>query len=130
MRVHNAMSRIVTTVDTADSIRTAARAMQAHRCGAVVVRDAAGDEVGVATERDVLRAVAEGLDLDATPVTSIATTDVITVTPEEHLAEAGRLMGRHGFRHLPVVEDGRTIGMVSAKDAVRTLSRLPMAVRG
>ena len=72
------------------------------------------------TDRDIaLRIVAEGKDPQSTPVGEIASTDLVTVTPDEDLDAALQKMAKHQVRRLPVVEDGRLIGVVAQADVAR-----------
>ena len=104
----------------ADSPATeAAKLMKESHAGMIpVVED--GRLLGAVTDRDiVLRVVAEGKDPAATTAGAIATTDLITITPDQDLDEAMELMGRHQIRRLPVVEEGRLIGVVAQADVAR-----------
>ena len=79
-----------------------------------------GNLVGTVTDRDIaLRIVAEGKDPQSTPVGEIASTDLVTVTPDEDLDVALQKMAKHQVRRLPVVEDGRLIGVVAQADVAR-----------
>jgi signal-transduction protein with cAMP-binding, CBS, and nucleotidyltransferase domain len=71
---------------------------------------------GIITERDVLRAVALGVDLGAATVDEAMTVEVFTVPPDMSLREAAREMAARWIRHLPVVEEGRLLGVVSMRD--------------
>ena len=77
--------------------------------------------VGTLTDRDIaIRVVAEGKDPDSVKVVEIASTDLVTVKPEQDLDEALRLMARHQVRRLPVVEeDGRLVGVIAQADVAR-----------
>ena len=78
--------------------------------------------VGTVTDRDIaIRVVAEGKDPESTKVTEIASTDVVTVDPQQDLDEALRLMTQHQVRRLPVVEeDGRLVGVIAQADVARS----------
>jgi CBS domain-containing protein len=77
-----------------------------------------GSVTGIVTDRDiVLNVVAEGSDPSSTPVSQIASRDLVTVDPEQTLDEALRLMAQHQIRRLPVVEeDGKLVGIVAQAD--------------
>jgi CBS domain-containing protein len=77
--------------------------------------------VGTLTDRDIaIRVVAEGRDPEATPVRDVASTDLVTVDPQQDLDEAVRLMAQHQVRRIPVVEeDGRLVGVVAQADVAR-----------
>jgi CBS domain-containing protein len=100
------------------SVAEAARLMRENQVGAVLVVDAER-LVGIFTERDaVYRVMAAGGAPAATPLAEVMTRDPVTVAPDETFGYALLLMHEHGFRHLPVVEDGRPVGVVSARLAL------------
>jgi CBS domain-containing protein len=98
------------------TVREAAVIMAERHIGALLVGD--GDEmVGIFTERDVLtRVVARGLDPDSTALEAVMTKNPDTVRPDEMALNALERMGSQGYRHLPVVDDGKLIGIVSIRD--------------
>lgn len=99
------------------TVGEAARLMKQGKFGAVMVVED-GKLVGIFTERDVLfRVVAEGIDAQIIKLASVMTRNPQTIHPDRPFMEALHLMHASGFRHVPVVEDGRPIGMVSARDA-------------
>lgn len=108
----------VHTVQKDISVRTAAHIMQTAGIGSVMVveKDAL---VGIFTERDALfRVLAGGLDPDRTKVGEVMTADPQTITPDRPLVNALHRMHDGGFRHMPVVENGAPVGMVSIRDAM------------
>ena len=120
MRVADAMSRRVLTVGTELTLRDACRLMAERNVGAAVVMSEDLPGPGIVTERDVLRAVALGVDLDRTTVAETMTFDARTASQAWDLDTAAAEMVRHGFRHLVVVdEQGGLAGMVSMRDVVR-----------
>lgn len=99
-------------------ILEAARLMRERKVGAVVVLEY-GRLAGIFTERDGLfRVIAEGLDPAETTLAQVMTREVRTIDPDRPFADAIAIMHAGTFRHVPVVEDGRPIGMVSARDAL------------
>ena len=101
------------------TVRAAAISMASNNVRAILVVDAAGKLAGLFTERDVLnRVVARGLDPDATPLAAVMTTKLQTASPDKPLAHALHMMFEGGFRHVPVVDDGKPVGMVSARNAL------------
>ena len=101
------------------SVRAAAVAMAEQSVGAILVVDDSGRLLGLFTERDALnRVVARGLAPEQTPLAAVMTDKLQTATPDKTLGHALHLMFEGGFRHLPVVEDGRPVGMVSARNAL------------
>jgi CBS domain-containing protein len=91
-----------------------------HRIGAVVVSHDGTSVDGIASERDVVRALAErGARVLAEPVTAIRTAEVCTVVPETHLEDVMRIMTERRIRHVPVVVDGVLRGIISIGDVVK-----------
>lgn len=93
----------------------AARIFQSAGIGSLGVVES-GRLVGIFTERDLVRAVAEGADLAVAVVAAFMTPDPDDLSPEVAPLEAARWMLATGYRHLPVVENGTLLGMVSIKD--------------
>jgi CBS domain-containing protein len=110
------MTRNPRTVDAGDSVLEAARQMRDGDFGSVVVlRDGRVD--GMVTDRDIaVRAVAEGRDPQSIQVSEISSTGVATVEPSQPIDEAIQTMRKHDVRRLPVVEDGRPVGILSLGD--------------
>jgi len=100
------------------TVAAAARLMKEHRIGAIlVIRE--GKLTGIFTERDALfRVVAEGRDPAKTHVGEVMTANPRTIAPDRPFGHALHLMYEGGFRHVPVVDDGRPLGVVSARDAL------------
>lgn len=100
------------------TVSAAAQLMQQHHIGAVLITE--GEHLaGIFTERDALfRVIAAGRDPAATRIADVMTRDPLTVTPERSFRHALHLMYEGDFRHVPVVADGRPLGMVSARDAL------------
>ena len=96
----------------------AACLMEQRQIGAVMVVED-GRLVGIFTERDALfRVIAKGRDAQTTPLAEVMTGNPQTVHPDKPFGHALHLMYEGGFRHVPVVEDGLPIGMVSAREAL------------
>ncbi|MCC6914718.1 MAG: CBS domain-containing protein [Rhodospirillaceae bacterium] len=103
-------------VSPRDMVRQAARLMRDKKIAAVLVMDL-DRLVGIVTERDMtVRIVAAGLDPDATPVREIMTANPDTLAPADTASDAIRMMRSRNYRHLPVVENGHVVGMVSVRD--------------
>ena len=91
-----------------------------RRIGAVVVLDDAGGLAGIGSERDVVKALAaRGPELLKVKVGDVMTANVTTVTPANTINEDMELMDRDYFRHLPVLEEGALVGIISVRDVVR-----------
>jgi CBS domain-containing protein len=117
------MTRASVTESPADPLRAAANRMWSQQTGSLLVMDG-GRLLGIVTERDVMKAVARGADLDVTPVSAVMTTTVLTVSPDTSLHEAARHMATRWIRHLPVVDGGEVVGMVSQRDLCGVLAAL------
>jgi CBS domain-containing protein len=112
--------RRVVTVSAKSSISDAIRTMQAEKVGAVLVPDSGECPVGIFTERDVVRMHAGGdRDFDALTVESRMTCSVVVGKLSMTVDEALGLMTQRRFRHLPVLEDGKLVGLVSIGDLVK-----------
>ena len=97
----------------------AARLMKKKSVGAVMVVKDNGRLAGIFTERDALfRVLAEGRDPKTTRLSEVMTAQPQTITPEKPFGHALLMMYESGFRHVPVVEDGKPVGMVSARDVL------------
>jgi CBS domain-containing protein len=123
VQVAEIMTRASVTESPSDSLRAAANRMWSQQTGSLLVMDGTS-LLGIVTERDVMKAVARGADLDATPVSAVMTTSVLTVSPGTSLHEAARHMATRWIRHLPIVEGGEVVGMVSQRDLCGVLAAL------
>jgi CBS domain-containing protein len=103
-----------------DTLLEAARKMWKQQTGSLVVD---GDDlVGIITERDILKAVSVGTPLDDTRISEVMSKDVITVGPGTSLREAAKAMAERWIRHLPVVDNGKLVGVVSQRDLAGVLA--------
>lgn len=109
------------TVSPDQTLSDAGRQMIRRGVGAAVV--IAGDEPpGIITERDMLRAIADGVDFNVVKVSEYMVPKAVTVTERWHVVDAAGTMIERGFRHLVVVdEDGKVTGIISIRDMVRGL---------
>ena len=110
--------RPLVSVDPGMTVRDAAQLMAAEKIGAVPVVKA-GRLVGIFTERDALvRVLARDLDPESTLVADVMTADPVTIDVRRPFKHAMQMMIDGGFRHVPVVEGGSVVGIVSARDAL------------
>jgi CBS domain-containing protein len=119
--VRDVMSVDPRAVDAGKPVAEAAKMMKDEDVGLAPIVE--GDKlVGTLTDRDIaVRVVAEGRDPGSTPVSEVASKNVVTVTPQQNLDEALSLMAQHQLRRLPVVEEGGLlVGVVSQADVARS----------
>ena len=117
MQVRNLMKQPVVTVAADQSVRQAARRMQEHVIGSVVVTD--GDRLaGILTERDVLHAVAEDRDLDQTRAGDLMSTELVTAGPNWDVVVAASVMTSNRIRHLVVKNNEQLLGVLSLRDVL------------
>jgi CBS domain-containing protein len=115
MKVETLCSNNLITAEVTDTLFEAAQKMARNHVGALAVLDE-GTLVGVISEADVVTAVAEERSLDVTPVEEYMTEDAITVVPGDEAGIAAQRMVEHGIGHLPVIDAGSAIGMLSKGD--------------
>jgi CBS domain-containing protein len=114
-RIQDLMSTELLTVDPAATVAEAAQLMSIRRVGSALVVEA--DELlGIFTERDIVRALATEHDAATHVVADWMTATPVTLSPGATPTEALQRMLEDGFRHLPVVEEGRLVGIVSIRD--------------
>jgi CBS domain-containing protein len=113
--VAEVMNRSVLSVDPTASIGEAAEKMMEAGVGAVVVMEDGVRLIGIITERDILRAVAQRARAAEARVRQWMTESVITIEPETTVDDAATMMFEKNFRHLPVCRDGRLLGIVSLR---------------
>lgn len=108
----------VVSLPSGATVRDAARRMKAAHVASIVVTAFIDEQIeGIFTERDLTdRVVAEGLDPDSTPLSQVMTPCPITAEAETTVAEALRRMAANGLRHLPILRNGRLVGVVSMRD--------------
>ena len=119
--VRDAMTENPRSIGASESVVEAARLMRDDHIGSLPITD---DEelVGMITDRDITtRVVAEAADLKMTSVGDFVSRDLISVEPDKDLEEAVQLMASHQVRRLPVVENGRLVGIVAQADVALTL---------
>jgi CBS domain-containing protein/beta-phosphoglucomutase-like phosphatase (HAD superfamily) len=123
MRVSNILKvkgSLVKTIESTATIRAFAQGLRVEAVGAMVVKDAKGGVLGIITERDLARGLAEfGNDLPSMPVSALMTETVITCAPEDTVAAVAKVMTHRRIRHLPVVVAGKLAGLISIGDVLK-----------
>ncbi|MEN3343260.1 MAG: hypothetical protein V7644_2664 [Actinomycetota bacterium] len=115
MQIGGVMRVRLVTARPDETAGTAIRRMLDAGVGSVVVCDDSVP-VGIFTERDVLRLAGDGADFEATPVRNAMTRNPLTISADDGILDAAQLMAARKLRHLPVVEGGNLVGMVSMRD--------------
>lgn len=116
------------TVGVGVSVRDVVRVVYENSIGSIVIVDDVGRPIGIFTERDLLRLVAQGASLDS-PVDSVMSRDLVVVKDVEGVIRAAMLVSEHRIRYLPVVDDeGKLVGVISVRDVVDALGGI-LAVR-
>ena len=119
MEIRDLVVRDLVTVGPAHTLAQAAKLMNGKRVGsAIVLTD---ESPGILSERDVLRAVAEGVDPNSATVGDYMTWNAIVATSEWDTMEAARTMLEHGFRHLLVLDGSSEVGILSIRDLMAGL---------
>ena len=118
--IRDVMTREPQAVAKETSLSDVSRVMLDHDIGEVLV-ESGSKLCGLVTDRDiVVRAIAAGQDPERTAVDSICTHELITLSPDDSVDDALQKMSRHAVRRLPVVQDGRAVGVVSLGDISAT----------
>jgi len=118
VKVRDAMTEHVLTITPGRSLREAARFMNEHNVGAVVIIDPEEPGPGIVTERDVVRSLGAGEDPDAEIIGNHLTSRATFADGDWSLEEAADTMAKGGFRHLVVVNDGELAGIISMRDII------------
>ena len=126
MKISDLMRRTIFTVTTDQTIQAAAHYMTEHKVGAAVVLEPGNDKVvGILTERDLMtKLVARSLDAKVMLVREIMTYPVTTLSSNLPAAEVFSLLQARNFRHVPIVDHGKLVGMVSIKDVLETMHKI------
>lgn len=121
MKISEIMTKAAVTDDATDSLAAAATRMWQAQTGSLLVMD--GETLlGIVTERDLLRTVANGEDPKQVALKDVMRTEVITCGPQTSLKEAAKLMTTKWIRHLPIVDAGKVVGIVSQRDLTGVLA--------
>lgn len=117
------MTRKVVTVDISERVEEALRLMVKFDIGSVIVTDK-DKPVGIITERDVTRVALRGDSLLKLPARSLMSRPIQTIDPNTEIWRTFELMMKYGVRRLPVVEDGKIVGLVTERDLTRWVLRI------
>ncbi len=119
IRIQDVMSVTPTIIKRTESVRKAASLMKESDVGSLIVLDEHGEPQGIITEMDIVfKAVAEGLDLNDTIVEDIMSTPVNTISGNKRIRDAAETMAELGIRRLPVMRDGKMIGLITENDII------------
>ncbi len=119
MLVEEVMNRDVKTIRPNDTVKNAAKIMNENRIGSLVVVSGTGEVLGIITERDILTdVVAAGRNAQEIKVEEIMSRDLITITPDKTLEEAANVMTEHKIKKLPVIQNNKLIGIITATDLI------------
>jgi CBS domain-containing protein len=121
MQIGGVMHVRLVTAEPDETAAAAIRRMLERNVGSVVVCDGTVP-VGIFTERDVLRLAGAGADFETTVLRQAMTADPLTISADDGILDAAKLMGARRLRHLPVVEGGNLVGMVSIRDVLGYLA--------
>ena len=118
--VKDIMTNQIISVDSSASVNDAAKMMEDSDVGAIIVME--GNEPrGIITDRDfAIKIAAHAYPID-TPARRVMSTPIITIGPDEHISTAADLMSNRKIRKLPVIDDGKIIGIITATDLVTLL---------
>ena len=109
----------VVTIQPHQSLREAARLLAKHNIGALIVANEAGQLMGIISERDIIQAAARLENVLLRPVSEVMTKEVIIGLPNDDLMAVAHAMTEKRFRHLPIMEQGEIVGIISMKDIVK-----------
>lgn len=121
MRVSEIMTNAAVTDSPEDTLADAARKMWHSQTGSLLVLDGE-DLVGIVTERDVLRAAARGARFEDVRISEVMTKDIVSVPPGTSVREAAKIMADRWIRHLPVLDSGKLVGVLSQRDLAGLLA--------
>jgi CBS domain-containing protein len=120
-RVRSLVARPAVYVHADDTLRKVAETLAEESIGAALVRGPKGHAIGLVSERDIVRALADGANPNRATASEVMAEELLTIAPNDELHEAIHTMLDAEVRHLPVVEGDVHFGMVSARDALRAL---------
>jgi CBS domain-containing protein len=115
------VSEQIVTVEADVPASVVVETLANERIGAALVLSSEGP-IGIAAERDIVAAVAAGTDLEQLTAADLVAVDLVTAQPNHTIAQAAALMIQHRVRHLPIVDAGRIVGVVTALDLLHALT--------
>ena len=122
MKISEIMTQAAVTDSSEDTLTEACDKMRHNQTSSILIMD--GQRmIGIVTERDVVKAVAHGLDPKETRVKDLMTTDIVTIGPMTTLKDAAEIMASKWIRHLPIVEGSKVVGMISQRDLTGVLAK-------
>lgn len=110
----------VLTIGAGQTVKEAVHLLVRHNIGALVVVGVAGELLGIVSERDIIRHMAQNEQAFSRPVAEVMTREVVTGTPQDDLMSIAHTMTERRFRHLPILEKGNLVGMISIGDVLKT----------
>jgi len=123
MKVADLMTPAAVTDAPEDTLSDASSKMWSQQTGSLLVMEGA-NLIGIITERDILKAIAQGDDPKSARVHDLMTKDVVTIGPGTKLRDAAKIMFDHWFRHLPVAtEEGDVVGIISLRDLLSVVAQ-------
>ncbi len=124
-RVRDVMREVPITVRDDESLIKVVKIMNEGNIGSIIVTNEDGKVMGVFTERDLLRLIANNVNINELTVGDVMTRNVVVIEQDASLIKAVHIMAKHGIRHLPIVdESGSVTGIISIRDAAIALARL------
>lgn len=127
--VMDMLTRTPITIDAGHTVREAAQVMTANRVSAIIVTGADGALSGILTDRDLRRVVADGVDVGG-PLTEVMSTEPFTINSDALALDVLLSLVQHKIHHLPVMEDGKVLGMVTSGDLMRLERSSPLYMVG
>lgn len=116
------LKRVIVTCRPEDTIETAATLLATNHIGAMPVRDLNGRIIGMFSERDIIRAFSQrGREVERSLVGDLMATKLVVCTPDDPMVTARKLMKANRVRHLPVMEDGHLVGLLSISDVLEAI---------
>jgi CBS domain-containing protein len=120
MKIDGMYEPMDVVAQSGESLADVAARMRFNDVGSVIVIDH-GELIGILTERDLARALADSTDR-ASVVADYMTPDPVYATPQTEMDEAARMMISAGFRHLPIIKRGRLVGVLSMRDILSSIA--------